>query len=137
MWAKRKHEELKKNEFLNSCHSGKFVNLHFTDEDEIKCHVQEVHPNEHVSLDVYTCLKVGRRALGPLLDAKQAATNFVVSNVKRSSNGVFFLSVFVFRTNQFLRNDILGTSQMLAMANKIETAPIPVCTVQSNSLVTS
>ena len=85
--------------------------------------MQEVHPNEHVSLDVYTCLKVGRRALGPLLDAKQAATNFVVSNVKRSSNGVFFLSVFVFRTNQFLRNDILGTSQMLAMANKIETAP--------------
>ena len=124
MWAKRKHEELKKNECFNSCHSGKFVDLHFTDEDEVKCHVQKGHPNEHVSLDVYTCLKVGRRALGPLLNAKQAATNFVVSNVKRSSNGVFFLSVFVFRTNQFLKIVFLGTSQMPTTTNKIESLTI-------------
>ena len=67
--------------------------------------MQKVHLAEHVSLNIYTCLKVGRRALGPLLDAKQAATIFLVSNVKRYSNGVFSLSVFDLRPNQFLKID--------------------------------
>ena len=76
---KRKHEELKKNDCLRSCPSGIVFGLHFTDEDEVKCRVQKAHPKEHINLDVYTCLKVGRREFGPLLDAKQAAMNFGAS----------------------------------------------------------
>jgi len=71
LWVKRKHEELKKNDCLRSCPSGTVFNLRFTDEDEVKCHVQKVHPKEHVNVHVYTCLKVGRRGLGPLLDARR------------------------------------------------------------------
>ena len=84
---KRKHEELKKNDFLRSCPSGIVFDLHFTDEDEVKCRVQKAHPKEHINLDVYTCLKVGRREFGPLLDAKQAAMNFGAA----TSKIVFFI----------------------------------------------
>jgi hypothetical protein len=63
LWVKRKHEELKKNDCLRSFPSGIVFNLRFTDEDEVKCHVQKVHPKEHVSLNLYTRLKVGRRGL--------------------------------------------------------------------------
>ena len=91
---KRKHEELKKTTVLRSCPYRTVFNLRFTDEDEVKCHVQKVHPKKHVNLHLLTCLKVGRRGLGPLLDAKQAATNLLSPNVKRSSNRVFFSLFF-------------------------------------------
>ena len=87
------HEELKKYNCLISCPSGNVFNLRYTDEDEVKCHVQEVHPKEHVNQHLFTCLKVGRRGLGPLLDAKQAAMNLLPPNVKFSLNGVIFLSI--------------------------------------------
>ena len=41
---KRNHEELVKNDFLRSRPSGIVFNLRFTDADEVKCHVQQVHP---------------------------------------------------------------------------------------------
>ena len=82
LWLKRKHEELKKNDRLRCCPCGIVFNLRFKDEDEVKCHVQKVHPKEHFNLHVYKCLKVGRSEFGPLLDAKQAATILLVRNVE-------------------------------------------------------
>ena len=55
LWVKRKHEELKKNDCLRYCPSGTVLNLRFTDEDEVKCHVQRVHPKEHVNVP-YLCV---------------------------------------------------------------------------------
>ena len=101
---KRKHEELKKNDFLRSCPSGIVFDLHFTDEDEVKCRVQKAHPKEHINLDVYTCLKVGRREFGPLLDAKQAATILLVRNVEDRFFFFFLVTspnhVIFFKTNK-------------------------------------
>ena len=79
--VKRKHEELKKTTVLRSCPYRTVFNLRFTDEDEVKCHEQKGHPKENFNLHLFTCLKVGRRGLGPLLDAKQAATNLLSPNV--------------------------------------------------------
>ena len=90
---KRKHEELKKNDCLISCPCGIVFNLRFTEEDEVKCHVQKVHPKEHFNLHVYTCLKIGRRGFGPLLDAKQAATILLVRNVEDRFFFFFLLEV--------------------------------------------
>ena len=59
MWVKRNHEGAEKNECLRSCPSGIVFNLRFTDEDEAKCRVQKLHPNEHFNLNLYICFKIG------------------------------------------------------------------------------
>ena len=53
------HEELVKIDFLRSRPSGIDFNLRFTDADEVKSHVQQVHPEEYFNLYLYVCLKAG------------------------------------------------------------------------------
>ena len=63
LWVKRIHEEVQKYDCLRSCPSGIVFNLRFTDEDEVKSHVQKLHPKEHVKLHLCLCLKVDNQGL--------------------------------------------------------------------------
>ena len=84
----KKTRRIEKNDCFEILPFGTVFNLRFTDEDEVKCHVQQVHPKEHVNLHLFMCLQIGDGGLWPLEDAMQAAKNFVVPNVE---NDVFLL----------------------------------------------
>jgi hypothetical protein len=63
LWVKRNHDKAKKNDGWSWCPPEIVYNLRFTDEDEVKNHVQKVHPKEHVNLELCMCLKVDNQGL--------------------------------------------------------------------------
>ena len=95
LWVKRKHEELKKNDRLRSCPCGIVFNLRFTDQDEVKCRVQKVHPKEHVNTLIQV-FESWQKSIRTLSECETSSDEFGAPTSKNSSNEIFFLSIKFF-----------------------------------------
>ena len=84
---------MEKNDRLRSCPCGFVFNLRFTDQDEVKCRVQKVHPKEHVNTLIQV-FESWQKSIRTLSECETSSDEFGARKTRPTKFFSFLLNFF-------------------------------------------